>query len=119
LTLMLHAAHQGWVTLERVVEVLCEMPARLYGYFPQKGTLLPGADADIVLVDPDRLRVIRDDQVISKAGWSPYAGTAVVGGPVMTFSRGHLVARDGTPRGEPGWGRWLPGAGAPSPNSSR
>jgi len=111
LTLMLHAAHQGWVTLQRVVEVLCEMPARLYGYFPQKGTLLPGADADITLIDPVRTRVIGDDQVISKAGWSPYAGMTVVGGPVMTFSRGHLVARDGTPHGEPGWGRWLPGAG--------
>jgi dihydroorotase-like cyclic amidohydrolase len=119
LTLMLHAAHQGWVTLERVVEVLCDVPARLYGYFPRKGTPLPGADADIVLVDPARSRVIRDDQVISKAGWSPYSGMTVVGGPVMTFSRGRLVARDGKPLGEPGWGRWLPGAGAGSPSSSR
>ena len=109
---MLHAAHQGWVTLERVVEVLCEVPARLYGYFPRKGTLLPGADADIVLVDPGRPRVIRDDQVISKAGWSPYAGMAVVGGAVMTFSKGRLVARDGKPQGEASWGQWLPGAGA-------
>ena len=112
LTLMLHAAHQGWVTLERVVDVLCARPAQLYGYYPRKGSLLPGADADITLVDPARPRVIRDDQVISKAGWSPYAGMAVVGGPVMTFCRGRLVARDGRPQGEPGWGRWLPGAGA-------
>jgi dihydroorotase len=115
LTLMVHAAHEGWVTLERVVEVLCEIPARLYGYFPRKGTLLPGGDADIVLVDPGRPRVIRDDRVISKAGWSPYAGMAVVGGAVMTFSRGRLVARDGKPQGEPGWGRWQPGTGAGRP----
>jgi dihydroorotase (multifunctional complex type) len=112
LTLMLHAAHEGWVTLERVVDALCERPARLYGLYPQKGSLLPGADADITLVDPARSRVIQDDQVISKSGWSPYAGMAVVGGPVMTFSRGRLVAQDGRPLGEPGWGRWLPGAGA-------
>ena len=112
LTLMLHAAHQGWVKLERVVDALCERPARLYGYYPRKGSLLPGADADITLVDPARSRMIRDDQVISKAGWSPYAGMAVVGGPVMTFARGRLVAKDGQPQGEPGWGRWLAGAGA-------
>ncbi len=112
LTLMLHAVHQGWVTLERVVDVLCEQPARLYGFYPRKGSLWPGADADITLVDPARSRVIQDDQVISKAGWSPYAGMAVVGGPVMTFSRGRLVAKGGQPQGEPGWGRWLPGPGA-------
>jgi len=111
LTLMLHAVHQGWVTLERVVDALCERPARLYGFYPRKGSLWPGADADVTLVDPGRSRVIQDDQVVSKAGWTPYAGMAVVGGPVMTFCRGRLVARDGRVHEAPGWGRWLPGAG--------
>ena len=111
LTLLLHAAHHGWVSLERVVDALCERPARLYGFYPRKGSLLPGADADVTLVDPERTRIIRDDQVVSKAGWTPYAGMTVVGGPVMTFCRGRLVARDGRPQGDPGWGRWLPGAG--------
>jgi len=111
LTLLIHAVRQGWVTLERVVDALCERPARLYGFFPRKGALIPGADADITLVDPNRSRVIRDDQVVSKAGWTPYAGMAVVGGPVMTFCRGRLVARDGRVQEAPGWGRWLAGAG--------
>ena len=119
LTLMLHAVHQGWVTLERVVEALCERPARLYGLYPRKGALLPGADADVTLLDPGRARVIQDDQVISKAGWSPYAGMAVVGGPVMTFSRGRLVAKDGRPQGEPGWGEWIPGTGAQRERTKR
>jgi len=111
LTMLLHAARCGWITLEQVVEVLCERPARLYGYFPRKGILMVGADADVTLVDPERTHVLRDDQIISKAGWTPYAGMKVMGAPVMTFSRGRLVARDGRPQGEPGWGRWLPGAG--------
>jgi dihydroorotase (multifunctional complex type) len=115
LTLMLHAVHRGWATLERVVDALCERPARLYGFYPRKGSLSPGADADITLVDPARPRVIDDGQVISKAGWTPYAGMAVVGGPVMTFARGRLVAKDGRPQGEPGWGRWLAGAGCSTP----
>ncbi|TMI84757.1 MAG: hypothetical protein E6H04_00700, partial [Bacillati bacterium ANGP1] len=54
LTLLLHAAHHGWVSLERVVDALCERPARLYGFYPRKGSLLPGADADVTLVDPGR-----------------------------------------------------------------
>jgi len=112
LTMMLHATHRRWITIEHVVDVLCERPARLYGFYPRKGALAPGADADVVLVDPERPRVLANDQVVSKAGWTPYAGMKVVGGPVMTFSRGRLVARDGRPQGEPGWGRWLPGAGA-------
>jgi len=112
LTMLLHAASQGRVTLERVVDALCEQPARLYGFHPRKGTLLPGADADVVLVDPAQRRVLADRQVVSKAGWTPYAGMEVVGGPVMTFSRGRLVARDGRPQADPGWGRWLPGPGA-------
>jgi len=54
LTLLLHAVHEGWLTLERLVDALCEQPARLYSFYPRKGTLLPGADADITLVALDR-----------------------------------------------------------------
>ena len=114
LAMLLHAAHHGWITLERVVAVACEQPARLYGFYPRKGTLAPGADADVTLVDPARVRVLADADILSKAGWTPYAGMEVTGAPVMTFSRGRLVARDGRPQGEPGWGRWVPGAGAVS-----
>jgi dihydroorotase (multifunctional complex type) len=112
LSLMLTAAAAGRVALERVVDVLCEQPARLYGFYPRKGTLVPGADADITLIDPGRRRRLADADVVSKAGWTPYAGREVVGIPVMTFVRGRLVAREGRPVGEHGWGRWLPGAGA-------
>jgi len=112
LSLMLTAAADGRLTLERVVDVLCEQPARLYGFYPRKGTLAPGADADITLVDPARRRRLADAGVVSKAGWTPYAGRDVTGAPVMTFVRGRLVARDGRPVADPGWGRWLPGAGA-------
>ena len=50
--------------------------------------------------------------MISKAGWSPYAGRTLVGRAVRTYGRGRLLAADGEVVAEPGWGQWVPGAGA-------
>lgn len=105
LSLMLNATCEGRLTLPRLVGVLCEAPARLYGLFPRKGAIQKGADADITLVDLSQKRTLQDGEIYSKAGWTPYAGRHVRGNPVMTFVRGRLVARDGKPVGKPGWGR--------------
>ncbi|MDQ7842240.1 MAG: dihydroorotase family protein [Armatimonadota bacterium] len=107
LSLLLQAVHEGHLTLPRLVEAVAETPARLYGLYPRKGTLQPGADADLVLVDMSQERVLRDEEILSKAGWTPYAGRRVRGRPVATFVRGRRVAADGRPVGEPGWGQWL------------
>jgi dihydroorotase (multifunctional complex type) len=107
LTMLLNGVAEGRISLERVVELVADTPARLYGLYPRKGTLQVGADADLVLVDLAAERVLRDEDVVSKAGWTPYAGRRVVGRPTHTFSRGRLVARDGQPTGEPGWGHFL------------
>jgi dihydroorotase (multifunctional complex type) len=112
LSLLLNAAAEGRLSLERVVELLSETPARLYGLYPRKGSLSVGADADFVLVDLQATRVLDDASVVSKAGWTPYAGRRVVGRPVMTFSRGRRVAESGKPLGEPGHGAFLAGRGA-------
>ena len=111
LPMLLKAVYDGRVNLERVVESTSEAPARIYGLYPHKGTLNVGADADIVLLDLTAHKVLEDAAMVSRAGWTPYAGAELHGLPVMTFSRGRLVARDGKPVGEPGWGRFLPGPG--------
>jgi len=59
------------------------------------------------LIDLDRERVLADEQVVSKAGWTPYAGRRVKGGPVMTFVRGQLVSENGRVVAPPGTGRWV------------
>ena len=107
LPILLDAANKQKITLEQVAQVYSETPARLLGLFPRKGALWVGSDADIVLVDLARERVLRDEDVISKAGWTPYAGMRLQGWPVMTFVRGVLVAREGKVTAQPGVGRYL------------
>lgn len=108
--LVLDAALRGKLALEDVVRRYAEAPARRYGLYPRKGHLGVGADADVVLVDPGRDWVLRDGDVISKAGWTPYAGRPVRGAVVATYLRGRPVAEDGVPRRERG-GRFVPGPG--------
>jgi dihydroorotase len=107
LTMMLNGVNAGLLSLERLVEAVAETPARLHGLYPRKGSLRVGADADFVLVDLARERVLSNEQVVSKAGWTPYAGRRVTGAPVMTFVRGVLVAQDGQATAPPGTGRWV------------
>jgi dihydroorotase len=94
LPLMLHAAHLGKCTLPQVVQWLCEAPARCYG-LTGKGRLAVGADGDVVLVDRRLSRTLRDADVVSKCGWTPYAGWTLTGFPVLTALRGRPVFREG------------------------
>ena len=82
---------------EDVVALYAEAPARRYGLFPRKGHLGVGAAADIVLVDADRTWVIENAGIISKAGWSPYAGRQGRGSVVETYLRGQQIAYEGKP----------------------
>ncbi len=112
LPMMLTGVNEGKVSLERVVAARSEIPAKVYGLWPRKGNLNLGADADFVLVDLQAERVLRDEDIVAKVGWTPYAGRRVKGVPVQTFVRGQLVAEKGKPVGKPGWGQFLAGPGA-------
>ncbi len=110
LRLLLDAAATGRLRYEDVVALYSEAPARRYGLFPRKGHLEVGADADIVLVDPDRTWLIENADIISKAGWSPFAGRRGRGAVVATYLRGKKIAEEGKP--VDGFvGRFLPGEG--------
>ncbi len=105
-SVLLDGARAGRLTYERVVALYSETPARVYGLHPRKGSLEPGADADLLLVDPELRWTVRNEDVVSKAGWSPYAGRTFTGRTVRALLRG----RDP----EPGAGRFLEGEGAPT-----
>jgi dihydroorotase len=108
---LLRGAAEGTLSYERVAEVYSEAPAKAYGLWPRKGSLNIGADADVVLVDATRRWRLADDQVISKAAWSPYSGSEFIGQAVATFLRGRLVASERTVV-EAELGQFVPGAGA-------
>lgn len=102
--LFLDAAVRGLISLERLVELLAAAPARTFGLV-DKGRLAVGAHADIAIVDLEREFEIRDEDVLSKIGHTPYAGRRVRGAVTATLVRGREVYRDGAVVGDPGWGR--------------
>jgi dihydroorotase (multifunctional complex type) len=109
--LLLDAAATGRLSWSDVVRRYAEGPAKRYGMWPSKGRIEEGADADLILVDPAATVVIRDEDVISKAGWTPFSGRRTTGDVVRVFLGGEEIARDGIPRDDR-TGRFLPGPGA-------
>lgn len=104
LSMFLSAALEGKIPLERVAEVCSSAPARLFR-LERKGDLRPGLDADLVLVDLEKSYEVRDADVLSLTGWSPYAGRKLKGKPVRTLVRGRTVYVDGKVVGKKGEGR--------------
>jgi dihydroorotase-like cyclic amidohydrolase len=111
MSLLLDAVARGHLSYEDVTRVYSERPAQVYGLWPRKGRIAVGSDADLVLVDPAAQRTLRDEDVLSKAGWTPFAGRTVRGRVVQTYLRGTLVAEEGRPQ-DARTGRLVLGPGA-------
>ena len=97
----------GRISLNRMVDLLATQPARLFGLYPRKGTIAVGADADIVVFDPERRETISASTHHSKCDYSLYEGTEVVGAPEDVLLRGSLLVEDGELVAAPGTGRFV------------
>ena len=95
-----------------LLRLLCEAPARRFGLWPRKGSLLPGADADLIVLDPALEWEIRAATLVTPAGWSPYEGRTVRGRVLATFSRGGEVCDGQTVTGAAGEGAFVASQGA-------
>jgi dihydroorotase len=103
LPLLLDHASAGRLTLQRLVEITSAGPARIFG-IAGKGAIGVGHDADLTLVDLAAKRVIRNDWIASRCGWTPFDGMKVTGWPKATIIRGRVVMRDDELLGAPAGG---------------
>ena len=96
---------KGRISLPRLVSLTATNPARLFGLAPQKGSLTPGSDADIVLFDPDIKWVMSAETLHMNTDFCPFEGREVFGKPKTVLCRGEVVVRDFELVGSPGHGR--------------
>jgi dihydropyrimidinase len=97
--------NKGRISIHRFVEVTSTNAARLFGLFPQKGTIAVGSDADITIWDTSVTRAVDGSAMETNADYSPYDGWEVTGWPVTTISRGEVVYDNGRITAQPGRGQ--------------
>jgi dihydropyrimidinase len=106
---MIHqfGVREGRISLNRMVELLCTNPAKLFGLYPRKGTLAVGSDADVVVFDPEKKVTISAATHHSKSDYNLYEGTRVQGSPDVVLLRGHVLVENDQLVAKPGLGRFI------------
>ena len=100
--------NEGRVDLNTLIKALSEMPAKIFGLYPQKGVLQVGSDADLVIFDPKERQTIRQVTQHSNAPYSLYEGFECHGSPNIVMQRGEILVEDGVLKSRRGRGRFLP-----------
>jgi dihydropyrimidinase len=99
---------KGRISLQDFVALTATNHAKMYGLYPQKGSIMVGADADICLWDASRKVTLTQDLMQHGSDYTPYEGLEVTGWPVKTFLRGRLAMDEGRIVAAPGSGRFVP-----------
>jgi dihydropyrimidinase len=106
--LMTSGVNAERISIEDLVRVGSTNTAKVFGLYPRKGALIPGADADIVIVDPDLEATVDDDFYHCLCEVSVYRGWKFKGLARTTIVRGRIMMEDRVTVGSPGWGCYLP-----------
>ncbi len=93
------------ITLPQLVTLTSYNTSRVFALYPSKGALLPGSDADIVIVDLEKKQKVRAALSPSACDFTPYEDWELTGWPVLTMVRGKVVMEDGQVTDAAGWGR--------------
>ncbi len=101
------AVNTGRLTPNEFVALHCTNPAKIFGLYPQKGALVPGADADIALWDPNKEVTYGVEVAQHRTDYNLYEGWQLRGFPVMVFLRGQKIVDNGTWYGKAGMGKYL------------
>jgi dihydropyrimidinase len=105
--LFTHGVRTGKISLNRWVELTSTNPARLFGCYPRKGCVAPGADADLVIWDPEARRTLSAATQHQNLDYTLYEGWEVTGAPRTVLSRGRVLVDDGKWQGEAGAGQFV------------
>ena len=101
--------NRGRITLPQLVKICSENPARIFGLYPQKGTLSTGADADVVIFDPSLAYRIPHKNAHTNVDYSLYEGRPCLGAPAVVMQRGRVILENGEIKADHGQGRYLAG----------
>jgi dihydropyrimidinase len=107
LYLLWEGVRAGRISMNRFVEITSTAPAKIFGLYPRKGTLAIGADADVVVWDPEKRHTLSQKTLHMRVDYSPFEGREVVGGATHVLQRGRVIVKDGQFLGKAGQGQFL------------
>jgi len=100
MTVMLNHVNNGKLSLEQLMNSVCENPVKIFG-IKNKGFIKEGFDADFTIIDLNKVIEIKNEKIESKCGWSPFNGYKFKGTPVATIINGEIKMKDGKILGDP------------------
>ena len=106
LYLLWEGVRAGKISMNRFVEITSTAPAKIFGLYPRKGSMGIGADADLVVWDPEKRHTLSAKSLHMRVDYSPYEGRDVVGYPTVVMQRGKTLVRDGQFLGKRGQGQF-------------
>lgn len=108
LIMLSEGVSKGRISFEKLVEVCCQNPAKVFGIFPKKGTISVGSDADIAIIDMNKCAKATLERLHSSAEFSVYDGWEIKGWPILTMLRGNIIMEDGEITGKLVTGKYIP-----------
>ena len=107
LYLLWEGVREGRISMNRFVEITSTAPAKIFGLYPRKGTIAIGADADVIVWDPNHEHMLSQKTLHMRIDYSPYEGRKVTGAPTHVLSRGETIVKSGKFLGRAGRGKFL------------
>jgi len=99
--------YKGNISLEKLAQVTSVNGAKIFGFYPRKGSILPDTDADFTICDLDREWTINSDKIYTKCQLNGYHGRRIKGKVTHTVVRGKVIMEEGEVIGQPGYGKFI------------
>jgi dihydroorotase-like cyclic amidohydrolase len=105
--LLLNEVNKGNITLEKLARVTSVNGAKIFGFYPRKGSILPDTDADFTICDLNREWTINSQKIYTKCQLNGYHGRKIKGKVTYTVVRGKVIMKEGEMIGQPGYGKFI------------